>query len=424
MAYKITELTAAQKAKFPAWVKKWIEVGLSTEPADFDKATDAALRAYKLCNLKRPMVILRMGSPYGATVGGALAWLFLREASRASGSPFAVRDQVGDQVWAQVGDQVWDQVGAQVRDQVWAQVVDQVREQVRDQVRDQVWDQVGDQVGDQVWAQVRAQVGDQVLAQVRDQVWDQVWAQVRDQVRDQVGDQVLDQVWAQVWAQVKIDGGPLARAAQEGANNYSQGAFWANWTAYVSFMRDVLDWQDPILEKAQVSEDLTLSCGWIWWHENICAISDRPSELHRDWQGRLHNESGPSIAYRDGWKLYHWHGVSVPLQVIEFPETITAKQIQDEKNAEVQRIMIERVGAGKYLRESGAKLIDMDSLTLEGSAPRALMEDKTGNRWLTGTDGSTARVYTMAVPREAQTCAEAHRMISGLDKESRLIAEA
>src|SRR6185437_8293779 len=145
---KITTISPEQIARFGEWTQKWIEIGLSTEPADFDKATEAALRGYQLANLKRPMVILRMSSPFGATMGGALAWMMLREI-------------FGKKVWAQVWAQVGDQVGDQVRAQVGAQVGDQVGAQVGDQVRAQV--------GDQVWAQVGAQVGDQVRAQVGDQ---------------------------------------------------------------------------------------------------------------------------------------------------------------------------------------------------------------------------------------------------------------
>jgi hypothetical protein len=75
---KIKKLTDEQKARFPEWTKKWIDIGLSTEPADFEAATEAALKAYELCNLKKPMVILRVGSPYAATIGGAYAWRLLK----------------------------------------------------------------------------------------------------------------------------------------------------------------------------------------------------------------------------------------------------------------------------------------------------------------------------------------------------------
>lgn len=104
---KITSLTDEQKARFGEWSERWIQIGLSTEPADFEAATEAALKGYKLANHGRPMVVLRMGSPYAATVGGAMAWMMLRSIFK-------------DQVWAQV----WAQVRAQVGAQVWAAVRD------------------------------------------------------------------------------------------------------------------------------------------------------------------------------------------------------------------------------------------------------------------------------------------------------------
>ena len=264
---RIDRITKAQAARFPEWVSKYIEIGLSTAPADFDAATEAALRVYKLCNLNRPQIVLRMGSPYGATLGGILAWAMLRAIPE-------VRSQVGSQV----------------------------ESQVRSQVESQVWSQVGSQVG----SQVRSQVGSAVL-------------------------------------------------------NYRGGAFWASWTAYVSFMRDVLGWDDPVLENFKIDEILATSCGWVWWHENVLAISDRPQEIHRDNQGRLHNHCGPSISYRDGWALHHWHGVLVPAHVIEAPQTIAPDEIDAADNAEVRRVMIERYGASRYLLDSGAKVIHHDA---------------------------------------------------------------
>lgn len=144
---------------------------------------------------------------------------------------------------------------------------------------------------------------------------------------------------------------------------------------------------------------------------------------HRSLREIPHHESEAAIQFPDDYKVWVWRGVRVTAQIIAFPETITIEQIRKEKNAEVQRIMISQMGAGNYLRATKCELIDMDSLTMEGSAPRALMRDDMGNMWLVGTDGSTARVYTMAVPPEVRTCKEAHESISGFD-ERRLIAEA
>ena len=162
MPKEITRITKVQAARFGEWAEKWIAIGLSTEPADFDRATAAAFRAYKAANLNRPMVTLRMGSPYAATLGGALAWAMLREIFGNK----KITKQVGSQVRSQVRSQVESQVRSQVESQVWSQVWSQVRSQVGSQVRSQVRSQVESQVWSQVWSQVRSQVWSQVESQV------------------------------------------------------------------------------------------------------------------------------------------------------------------------------------------------------------------------------------------------------------------
>jgi len=321
---RIDKLTPEQTARFAEWSQRWIEIGLSTEPADFDAATEAALKAYQLANLKRPMVILRMSSPYGATLGGALARAMLRQLGNAE-----VRSQVESQVESQVRSQVWSQVWSQVRSQVRSQVWSQVESQVWSQVESQVWSQVESQVE----SQVRSQVWSQVESQVESQVRSQVWSQVRSQVRSQVG----------------------------GASyNSYHGSLYASWTAYVSFLRDVCGWSDPILSRFEIDEALVKNCGWVWWHENVLAISDRPTVINRDEAGRLHCETGPSIAYRDGWQLHHWHGVAVPAEWIEDRANLSPAKVLKSKNVEQRAAGAAIVGWPQMVSKLKRKIIDGD----------------------------------------------------------------
>ncbi|SEL92520.1 DUF6745 domain-containing protein, partial [Paraburkholderia caballeronis] len=173
---------------------------------------------------------------------------------------------------------------------------------------------------------------------------------------DQVGDQVWAQVGDQVWAQVRDQVGALAR---DGLYNQFGGSIYdAEWCAFVTFMRDVVGVK--VDAKFNVHDELHKSCGWVWWHQNILAISDRPAVINRDARGRLHCESGPSIAYRDDWKLYHVHGVLVPADIIEDPTSITVQRIEAETNAEVRRVMIERYDTARYLLDSGARQLQRD----------------------------------------------------------------
>ena len=214
----------------------------------------------------------------------------------------------------------------------------------------------------------------------------------------------------------------MLRCAEEAYGMVNGGNQWSGWVAYLSFFRHIAK-LDIDYSKFDHYEKAAIHGGPRLMHKEFCIISDRPKTLKVDERNRSHCDDGPFCEWSDGFKLYSIHGVRVPRWVVEFPEAITVGKIDAEPNAEIRRVMIDRFGPGRYIHESGAKLLDMDALTIEGSAPRALMADKHGQKWLVGTDGSTARVYHMPVPQEAVTCRQAHDMIAGFE-ETRLIAEA
>jgi hypothetical protein len=242
---KITTLTDEQRAKFPQYVEKWIKVGLSTEPADFDRAEEAVREIYKVCELKQPRAILRAASPRDASNKGAE---FVRK--------------------------------------------------------------------------------------------------------------------------LIIEAGGTVDPNDTGASNYRGGQFWAGWIGYVDFLITECGWDGDTIPKYLLDKALTESVGWVWWHEEVCVIGDRPAQIFRDEQGRLHCEFDKAIKYRDGWGVYSWHGVTVPEKLIMTPELITVAEIEAEQNAEIKRIMITRYigkghlddmpGEARYLVDSGAEKIHED----------------------------------------------------------------
>jgi hypothetical protein len=119
----------------------------------------------------------------------------------------------------------------------------------------------------------------------------------------------------------------------------------------------------------QAWEDVALQVGALLPIGDLCFVCEKPTrqafnELPTvsgaDSNIDLHNSEGPALAYSDGFKIYAWHGVFVPGDVIEFPDAITCQRIESEVNAEVRRVMIERYGASRYLEDSGAQLVHCD----------------------------------------------------------------
>lgn len=182
-------------------------------------------------------------------------------------------------------------------------------------------------------------------------------------------------------------------------------------------MEDAMSRADFWIALARIS-------GYRWMHAEFCIVSERPIKLATELVRGVHVphcEDGPSHLWGDGFAIWHWHGVRVPQHVIESPEKITLAEIAAEANAEVRRVMRDRYGIARYLKDTGAKLVHADyEVARKGAAPRALLEDADGNRWLVGTDGSTGRVYYMMAPQDAKTCRDAHVALCGFD-ESRII---
>lgn len=143
--------------------------------------------------------------------------------------------------------------------------------------------------------------------------------------------------------------------------------------------------------------------------DKVAFVSERPVTLKKDERGRLHSELGPAIAFGDGYRLYSWHGATVPADVIENPSLLTADRIMRETNAEVRRVMIERYGQSKFIIASGAKKVHEDDCGVlyrkEFINDEALVMVKVINT--TPEPDGTKKEYFLRVPPTITTAREA-----------------
>ncbi|MDE2107180.1 MAG: hypothetical protein KGL39_58785, partial [Patescibacteria group bacterium] len=191
MSSKITYLTAKQKDMLPAWRDKWIAIGLSTEPADREKAEAAYRACYRYAGLRDDVPIVWVQSP----VVGAFAAV-IAEGLLKSGA---------------VDDAVYGAVYGVVRGAVDGGVGDAVHGVVDGVVGGAVGDAVDDAVDDAVYGVVHGAVG--------------------DAVDDAVGGAVYGVVRG------AVDGGVKNSNLQWHA--WLGGSLWAAWPAYESYFREV-----------------------------------------------------------------------------------------------------------------------------------------------------------------------------------------
>ena len=144
MATRVDTLTPEQTAQLQPWADRWIGIGLSTDPADFDAFEGHARRAYLAAGLEWPGIVIRVSSPLAAAYAVPLTALVLDGLRRGG--------QVGDQVLGQVRGQVLGQVERWILDRwhwdsgwwiTWLAWATYFRDACHLDLPDDLWDRVG-----------------------------------------------------------------------------------------------------------------------------------------------------------------------------------------------------------------------------------------------------------------------------------------
>jgi len=163
-------------------------------------------------------------------------------------------------------------------------------------------------------------------------------------------------------------------------NNAAYGQHDAYWLAFWNFFQRCESVEVDEIPGIEPLFTLAKQIGWWWPYDEVCIVTERPTELHRDAAGRLHFETGMALKYADDWGIYSWHGFRIPTShhwIIADRATITPAKIEKEENAELRRIMLEIYGFGNYLSDQKAKLLSED---VDGKGhPRKLYQIKVGN---------------------------------------------
>jgi uncharacterized protein DUF6745 len=210
-----------------------------------------------------------------------------------------------------------------------------------------------------------AKVGESLLCEPYDTRDD-----LRRQVRHRVGRAVRNQVWTYFQQEVE---GPIrhqlrdlirAQLQAERPNLFYRlgdvefGLHEAPWLASCDFFSRVgveaLPPIGPWMDLARAG------AGWWWPFRAVAVVSSAPLLINRDAEGRLHCECGPALVYPDGWAIWAIHGVTVSRKVVTDPLSLSVAEIVQEPDLAVRRVMLERFGYERFVREAGLRPIQAD----------------------------------------------------------------
>lgn len=184
---------------------------------------------------------------------------------------------------------------------------------------------------------------------------------------------------------------------REAGDSFYGGSVWAPYAAWADFSN-----QECGTEISTPYLDFTLNCGYTWFLDGYCIITDRPDRLEQNSENRLSSTDGMAIRYTSGWG--HWFVDQIPVdeQIVLRPETQTLKQIEEESNGDVRSIRISRYGWPRYLKGIKAKVLDSRINAVSNTPETLYALPDGGRRLLVGC--VTERPFSMGIAEGIDTC--------------------
>lgn len=150
---------------------------------------------------------------------------------------------------------------------------------------------------------------------------------------------------------------------------------WAGYECYLTAARDILGLRLPEHEAYSHWEQAAIHGGFRVMHEEFCMVCDFPEFIRVDQNSQPHCETGPSHRWRDGWELYHWHGVAVPAAWVMDPASVEPYDVLSTIDVEVRAAGISILGMARMLDKLPHAIIDSDPDPLHGDLIRVTIPD-------------------------------------------------
>ena len=415
-------LTDEQETMAAAVEDQWLAAALETAPADRAAAEEGVRSAYRLARLPAPERVFWLGSPRaGAVAAALLSGVSLSGAAPSGAAPSGSAVDGGDvpawaaEVYAELIRQGWvpgETGGASVRRRVRTEPWAAARDRASAALGSEGWAQLSAASGRRAWGLAM----DRVAARLRLRLGEDLTADLPADLARASRSRLLDAVYGQ------HDGAWLATFDAAGrlrpgdAPTAASGSGSNRGSAAAADAQDGPDQTGDLQIGLGGLAAVARNAGWWWPFARYAVVTERPTLLARDNVGRLHRGEGPALEFPDGYALWAWRGMPIPVDLAAELPSLTAERIGAETNAELRRVMLEHFGYDRYLREAGARPLHEDEtgklwyLALPGDEPLVMVEVVNA----TPEPDGTSRIYWLRVPPATRTAREGVAWTFGL----------
>lgn len=145
-------------------------------------------------------------------------------------------------------------------------------------------------------------------------------------------------------------------------NDWLGSGFDSGWVAFYEYFIDIGVLKPEEEETKDFLKFKMLLDAGIWatmLFEKTAICVKRPISVKVNTHGDLHCTDGPAILFADGSCQYWLNGVGMEEKhVMTAAEELNVQEIVNEKNVEIRRELIRKIGMERFIQKAGAKVLD------------------------------------------------------------------
>lgn len=145
--------------------------------------------------------------------------------------------------------------------------------------------------------------------------------------------------------------------SKEDNTHYFGCGYDSGWISFYDYFAQI-----GILKNEDFNKINSFMQSGVWdtlFFEKLCLIVRRPISVIKNKSGQLHNPNGKAVEFRDKWGIYCLNGVRMEEKYILTPaEKINIEEVVKEKNTEIRRELIRKIGIERFIQKAKAKVLD------------------------------------------------------------------
>jgi len=377
----IDHLTPEQERSLLEFRSRYLAYGLSTDPADRPRAEAAIARAYRRIG-RDPVPVIWVDSPLTASLllhiltAGASSQPLLRDSLRGS-LEGSLRDSLRASLWYSLEFSLRDSLWASLWSSLWSSLSASLWDSLRASLEGSLEGSLRDSLSASLGSSLRSSLRSSLEGSLRDSLGNSLWYSLEFSLRDSL--------WASLRASLEFSLGSSLGDSLETSTIEPQWAPWwgsmeLSWVAFYRFCAEIgVEFNPEDADGLNILDEIGQSCGWWYPRDGICVACERPEAIRMEPWGnndrqRPHCEDAPAVQFRDGWRIYAWHGVRLSgefgQRLIETPDSITREDLMGVTNAEVRRAALERLGTDRFV-----SLLDLEEIHKESWGHPEMMQE-------------------------------------------------